>query len=183
MEVKKTVTSIFMVPTLKIDREDLKKNNFLNAYVKDEGKDLQYENAVYLLFKPTNLDVFRSFLDDEYARSESVIDDYDYENGHVVVVYKLNPKFKRDFELIKLGSYSLTSNAFQALFPKVIKIINNGLHKDEVSLQYRIFNRSEDLIKFWEDKFDVRFDSNQEVWGGFFEEDETLSLEKLKQLV
>ena len=183
MEVKKTVTSVFMVPTLKIDRDGLKKNNFLNAYIKDKEKDLQYENAVYLLFKPANLDIFRRFLDDEYARSESVIDDYDYENGHVVVVYKLNPKYKRDFELVKLGSYSLTSNAFQALFPKVIKIINNGLHKDEVSLQYRIFNRSEDLIKFWEDKFDVRFDSNQEVWGGFFEEDETLSLEKLKQLV
>ena len=183
MEVKKTVTSIFMVPTLKIDREDLKKNNLINAYVKDEGKDLQYENAVYLLFKPANLDIFRRFLDDEYARSESVIDDYDYENGHVVVVYKLNPKYKRDFELIKLGSYSLTSEAFQAMFPKVIKIVHNGLHRDEISLQYRVFNRSEDLIKFWEDKLDVKFDSEQEVWGGFFEEDETLSLEKLKQLV
>ena len=172
-----------MVPTLKIDRDSLKKNNFINAYIKDEGKDLQYENAVYLLFKPANLDIFRGFLDDEYARSESVIDDYDYENGHVVVVYKLNPKFKRDFELVKLGSYSLTSEAFQALFPKVIKIITNGLHRDEISLQYRIFNRSEDLIKFWEEKFDVQFDDEQEVWNGFFEEDETLSLEKLKQLV
>lgn len=183
MEIKKTVTSIFMVPTLKIDREGLKKNNFINAFVKDEGKDLQYENAVYLLFKPDNLDIFRRFLDDEYARSESVIDDYDYENGHVVVVYKLNPKFKRDFELIKLGSYSLTSEAFQALFPKVIKIVHNKLHRDEISLQYRVFNRSEDLIKFWEEKLDVKFGDDQEVWGGFFEEDETLSLEKLKQLV
>lgn len=172
-----------MIPTLKIDRDSLKKNNLINAYIKDESKDLQYENAVYLLFKPDNLDIFRRFLDDEYARTESVIDDYDYENGHVVVVYKLNPKFKRDFELVKLGSYSLTSNAFQALFPKVVKIIINGLHKDEISLQYRIFNRSEDLIKFWEEKFDVKFNGEQEVWGGFFEEDETLSLEKLKQLV
>ena len=172
-----------MIPTLKIDREDLKKNNLINAYIKDESKDLQYENAVYLLFKPDNLDIFRRFLDDEYARTESVIDDYDYENGHVVVVYKLNPKYKRDFELVKLGSYSLTSDAFQALFPKVVKILINGLHKDEISLQYRIFNRSEDLIKFWEEKFDVIFDGEQEVWGGFFEENETLSLEKLKQLV
>ncbi len=171
-----------MVPTLKIDRDDLKKNNFLNAYIKDESKDLQYENAVYLLFKPANLDIFRTFLDDEYARSESVIDDYDYENGHVVVVYKLNPKYKRDFELVMHGSYSLTSNLFQSIFPKIVKIITNGLHRDEISLQYRIFNKSEDLVKFWEDKFDVIFSKDQEVWGGFFEEDETLSLEKLKQL-
>ena len=171
-----------MIPTLKIDRDSLKGNNLLNAYIKDESKDLQYENAVYLLFKPDNLDIFKTFLDDEYARTESVIDDYDYENGYVVVVYKLNPKYKRDFELVKLGSYSLTSDAFQALFPKIVKIVNNGLHRDEISLQYRIFNRSEDLIKFWEEKFDVVFNDSQEVWGGFFEEDETLSLEKLKQL-
>jgi hypothetical protein len=98
-------------------------------------------------------------------------------------VYKLNPKYKRDFELIKLGSYSLTSTAFQAMFPKVVKIIRDGLHKDEISLQYRIFNRSEDLIKFWEEKLDVNFQDDQEVWGGFFEEDEALNLEKLKELV
>jgi hypothetical protein len=183
MTIKKTITSIFMIPTLKIDREGLKKNNLINAYIKDEMKDIQYENAVYLLFKPDDLGIFRRFLEDEYARSESVIDDYDYENGYVVVVYKLNPKYKRDFELIKLGSYSLTSTAFQAMFPKVVKIIRDGLHKDEISLQYRIFNRSEDLIKFWEEKLDVNFQDDQEVWGGFFEEDEALNLEKLKELV
>ncbi len=43
MELKKTITSIFMVPTLAIDKEKLKSNNFLNAYVKDARKDIQYD--------------------------------------------------------------------------------------------------------------------------------------------
>ena len=171
-----------MVPTLGIDKEKLKTNNFLNAYIKDDRKDVQYENAVYLLFNPSDVDLFRDFLVTEYDRTKQIIDDYDYEDGFVVVVYKLDQKFKRDFELISHGKYSLTSEKFQALFPKIIKLTKNGLNRDEISLQYRIFNRTEDLIKFWEDKFDVVFDDEQEVWHGFFEEEETLNLDKIKEL-
>ena len=181
MEIKKTITSIFMVPTLKIDRDELKDNGFINGYVRDERKDTQYENAVYLLFQPKSLDKFREFLDNEYERTKDVIDDYDYEDGYVVVVYKLNPKHKSDFLLIMEGLYSKTSSSFQALFPKVIKIKKNGLHKDEISLQYRVFNRTEDLIEFWEDKLGVEFDDNQEVWHAFELDKETLNIDKIKE--
>jgi hypothetical protein len=99
------------------------------------------------------------------------------------VVYQLDSKFAKDFDLVKRGKYSKTSNGFQALFPKVIKIKKNGLHKDEISLQYRIFNRTEDLIKFWEEKLGVEFEDDQEVWHGFEEENEILNIEKLKEYV
>ena len=171
-----------MVPTLKIDRDELRENGFINGYVQDAGKDTQYENAVYLLFQPKDLDKFRAFLDKEYERTKNVIDDYDYEDGYVVVVYQLDPKFKKDFALVREGLYSRTSSAFQTLFPKVIKIKHNGLHKDEISLQYRVFNRTEDLVKFWEDKLDVEFDDNQEVWHGFDLDDETLNIQKIKEV-
>jgi hypothetical protein len=171
-----------MVPTLGIDKEKLKSSAFLNAYIKDGRKDIQYENCVYLLFQPSDMDLFKSFLDEEYERTESVIDDYDYEDGFVVVVYKLDRKFKRDFELVMLGKYSLTSTAFQSQFQKVIKLQKNGLSRDEISLQHRVFNRTEDLIKFWEDKLGVVFDSDQEVWHGFFEDEETLNLNNIKEL-
>ena len=59
--------------------------------------------------------------------------------------------------------------------------MKNGLHKDEISLQYRIFNKTEDLVKFWEEKFDVTFGYDQELWRGFSEEEETLTEEKLKE--
>jgi hypothetical protein len=183
MEIKKTITSIFMVPTLKIPKDLLKDNGFINGYIKDGSREVQYENCIYLLFQPADLDKFREFLDSEYERTKSLIDDYDYEKGYVVVVYQLDSKFAKDFDLVKRGKYSKTSNSFQALFPKVIKIKKNGLHKDEISLQYRIFNRTEDLIKFWEEKLGVEFEDDQEVWHGFEEENEILNIEKLKEYV
>ena len=179
MEV--TITSIFMVPTLKIDREELKTNGFINGYIRDAGKDVQYKNAVYLLFHPDNLDKFREFLDKEYERTKAVVDDYDYKDGYVVVVYELPSKFKRDFKLIMESMYSQTSKEFQALFPKIIKIKKNGLHRDEISLQFRVFNKTADLIKFWEEKLGVEFDEDQEVWHAFDLEDETLDITKIKR--
>ena len=183
MELKKTITTIFIVPTLGIDRLKLAENGFINGYIEDGGKDVQYENAAYLLFHPSNLDKFKEFLDGEYERTKDLIDDYDYPDGYVVVVYQMNPKFKKDFTLIKLGKYSKTSPEFQALFPKIVKIKLNGLHKDEISLQYRIFNKTEDLKKYWEEKFDVEFDDSMEYWQTWIEEDETLNINKIKENV
>ena len=63
MEIKKTITTMFIVPTLLIDRDKLRENGFINGYVKDGLKDVQYENAAYLLFKPENQDRFKIFLE------------------------------------------------------------------------------------------------------------------------
>ena len=183
MERKHTITSIFIVPTLSIGKEKLLDNGFVNGYIKDGKRDIQYENAVYLLFKPENLDKFRNFLDNEYERTKSIIDDYDYEDGYVVVVYEINPRLKGDVELVKQGKYSQTSPAFQGSFPKVVQIKKNGLRRDEISLQYRVFNKTEDLVKFWEDKLGVELPSDVEVWHGFFEENEVLDLDKIKEHV
>ena len=183
MERKHTITSIFIVPTLNIDRGKLMDNGFVNGYIKDKKRDVQYENAVYLLFKPTDLDKFRNFLDGEYEKTKSIIDDYDYEDGYVVVVYEINPRLKPDIELIKQGKYSQTSKKFQEIFPKVIKIKKNGLQRDEISLQYRVFNKTEDLVQFWEDKLGVELPDDVEVWHGFFDDFETLDLDKIKEYV
>ena len=183
MEIKKTMTSIFMVPTVGISRDTLNNNGFINGYCRDGGRDVQYENCIYILFKPDDVDDFRDFLDGEYERTKSIIDDYDYEDGYVVVVYELNSKFKKDFNLVREGLYSKTSAEFQKLFPKVVKIKRGGFYKDEISLQYRVFNKTEDLRKFWEDKIGVDFEEDWEVWYGFDIEKETLNLDKLKKNV
>ena len=183
MERKHTITSIFIVPTLSIGKDKLMDNGFVNGYIKDVKRDIQYENAVYLLFKPENLDKFRNFLDNEYERTKSIIDDYDYEDGYVVVVYEINPRLKGDVELVKQGKYSQTSPSFQGIFPKVVQIKKNGLRRDEISLQYRVFNKTEDLVKFWEDKLDINLPSDVEVWYGFFDDFETLDLDKIKEHV
>lgn len=182
VKMDKTITSIFMVPTLKVPKDALKNNGFINGYVKDSRRDVQYEDSIYLLFKPIDLDRFREFLDSEYERTKSVIDDYDYEDGFVVVVYQLNPFFTTDFDLVRESRYSKTSKEFQAMFSRVVKIVINGLHRDELSLQYKIFNKTEDLVEYWEKKFDMTMGSEQEVWEGYKEENEVLDLEKIKEL-
>ena len=181
MELKKTITSIFIVPTLKINRDKLKENGYLNGYMSDVRRDVQYENAVYLLFKPDNFDKFREFLVDEYERTNQLIDDYDYEDGFVVVVFTLDKKWKKDFALVREGLYSQTSKEFQDSFPKVIKIIKSGLHRDEISLQFRIFKKTDDLRKYWEDRLDMQFTEDMEVWDGFNIDNEVLDLDKIKQ--
>ena len=180
MEIKKTITSIFIVPILKINKDDLKNNGYSNGYVEDDRKDVQYENSLYLLFKPENLDRFRTFLDNEYERTKNIIDDYVDKNGYVVIVYKIDDKFKKDVQLIKEGKYSKTSKVFQEMFPKTIKIQRNGLSRDEISLQYRVFNKTPDLIEFWEKKLNVTFDDAQELWEMFVKEEEILNLDKIK---
>tara|TARA_R110000822_G_scaffold1894_7_gene9077 strand:- start:506 stop:1024 length:519 start_codon:yes stop_codon:yes gene_type:complete len=172
-----------MVPTIKAPKDALRNNGFINGYVKDETSDHVYDGCIYLLFRPENIDKFREFLDNEYERTKDIVEDYDYEGGYVVVVYKLNTLYNKDFELVRKGAYTKTSAKFQLEFPKVIKIIKNGLSKDEVSLQYRIFNRTQDLIEFWEDKLGVKFDDDLEVWDGFQEEKEILNINKIKKNV
>ena len=180
MSYLKSVCTLFMVKTLEIGKERLEKNGFINAYCKDASQDFHYEDCVYLLFKPTDMDRFAFFLDQEKERTDAIVDDYDYEGGYVVVVYQLDPELKPDFDLIRQGQYSKTSRRFQELFPKVTKIVKNGKYRDEISLQYRIFNKTQDLVTFWEEKLGVRFSPDQEVWEGFHEERETLNIHKLK---
>lgn len=185
MSVKKTITSIFMIPTV-LPLTALKENGFINGYLKDDRKDIQYENAVYVLFKPTDLNRFREFLDSEYERTKNIIEDYDYEDGYVVVVYQLNEKYKKDYQLVKEGKYSKTSKSFQNLFPKSVKIVKSGLSKDEMSLQIRVFAKTVDLIEFWEDKLGINLEEtigkDFEVWEGFDESKEILELNKIKEL-
>lgn len=169
-----------MVPTLKIPKGALMDNGFINAYVSDAGRDVQYENCIYLLFKPDDIDAFREFLDSEYERTSSIIDDYD-EDGFVIVVYQLNKEYIRDYELVKQGKYSKTSKQFQNEFPKKLKVMIDGSPKEETTLQIRVFRKTHDLIEFWENMLGVRLGKDQELWHEFDLEKETLYIKKIKE--
>jgi len=183
MDIKKTVTSVFILPSMSIPRDKLTDNGFVNAYIGDLDEDHQYEDCIYVLFKPTDFYKFGEFILDERDRTDDLIEDYDHDGGFVVLVYRLDSKFMSDYALVKQGKYSKTSQVYQAKFPKVVKIMKNGLHKDEISIQYRVFNRTEDLVKFWEDKLGVNFSESQEVWQGFDYEKETINIQKIKEYV
>ena len=175
-----------MVPTLKVPKDALRSNGFINAYIKDNRREDQYKESVYLLFKPTDLDKFREFLDSEYERTKAVIEDYDYEDGYVVVVYQLNDKYKKDFNLIKEGKYSKTSKSFQSEFPRLVKIVREGDIKEAMSLQTRVFMRTDDLIEYWEERLGmnlkITLGEDYELWDIFDETKETLEIDKIKEL-
>jgi len=180
MSVNRTITTIFLVPTLKIPKDDLLGNGFINAYIKDTLQDNQYPvDVVFLLFKPTDINKFREFLISEYSRTDDVIDDYDYIGGYVVVVYKIRDSIKKDVCLIKHGQYSKTSQEFQELFPASVQIKRPNGIKTETSLQVRIFKKSADLKEYWENKIGQRLSDDQEVWENYDEEKEKLNLKDL----
>lgn len=178
--MEKTITSIFIVPTFGIPRDTLTENGFINAYLKDNVKDNDFKDVAYLLFKPKDVDKFRDFLDKEYERTLSIIDDYDHINGYVVVVYRLDKDFVDDFELIQQGKYSKTSKDFQEQFPKKVTVTVNNRKTEEFSLQYKVFNKSPDLVQFWEEKLGIKFENDYELWDGFDLEKETLTEKQLK---
>jgi len=174
MADKRTITSMFIVPTLGIPLTILKSNGYINGYSKDSKRTEQYEDAVYLLFKPNDLLKFKDFLEAEYDRTEDIIDDYDYNNGYVVVVYKLDMDFEKDFKFVKNGKYSKTSTTFQKMFPTNVRIPHK---EEELSLQYRVFNKTKDLVTHWEDLLEIVLTKDHEVWDMFEIEKETLNLE------
>ena len=44
MAVRKNITSIFMAPTLKVPNEGFKHHGYINSFIRDEQRDVQYEN-------------------------------------------------------------------------------------------------------------------------------------------
>jgi len=169
-KLKRTITTIFMMPTLKIDKENLINNGFLDAFSRDDISNFEYQDSIYLLFLPPDLRLFEEFLEREYKRSPQVIADYDLPNNFIVVVYQLEKEYKENFDLIRKGKYSETSEEFQSKFPRIVKIRSGNRVRNEISLQYRIFNKTADLIEFWEKKMGILLAPEQELWQMFEEQ-------------
>jgi len=95
-----------------------------------------------------------------------------------MLVYKLDPKYASDYELVKQGKYSKTSKTFQGLFPKFVTVKSLfGLKEEKISLQYRVFNKTNDVKKFWETQLGVDFSEDQELWPIMSMEKETFQID------
>lgn len=178
--MEKNITSMFMVPTLKIGRDVLKNNGFINGFISDEVGGTIYEDSIYLLFRPEYPSRYKQFLNREYLRTKAILADYDVSKGFSVCVYRLNPDLKHDFELIRQGRYSKTSDTFQSLFPKEIDIIKDNIKLTELTLQYRIFNKTEDLKLYWS-LHHRSYKPGDELWHKFIDSKETLTADVLSK--
>lgn len=179
MDYTQNITTIFLAPTLNITKARIEGMSYINAYVTDVGHPLDYEPyVIFLLYKPENLELFRSFIEEEYERTDLIIEDYDYDGGYVVVVYKLDDDYKDDYDLILQGKYSETSDKFQQLFPDTVTVLG----KERDSVQRMVFNKDPRMIEYWENIVGNSSIGmyNLEVWPIFMIEKEILDIEQIK---
>lgn len=154
----------FLLPLLKIGREKLMENGFIDSFLDDVNRERMEEGCfLYLLFQPSNLMRFGEFLE-EQRKANNVVDDYDYENGFVVVVYKLDDRWVDDYQLFYEGKYSKFSDEFKNMFPKREIITVNGRRRDEITLQWSVFKKSKILIEQWKEEIDIDL-SGEELWN------------------
>lgn len=165
--LKENCSTEFLLPPLGLSRSLLSKHGFIAAYMDDKNHEPHYQEAVYLLFKPTSITKFEYFLDCEYDRIKNIseiVEDYDYPGGYVIVVYRFPRKFLDDYKLFREGKYSKLSNEFKILFPKTVEIeLNQGSRERSYSIPYMVFNREKALREWWEEKIGMELDPNMEL--------------------
>lgn len=169
--IKLNCSTIFLLPGIGHQRRQLLKYGFIAAYIDDKNHEPHYRNAVYMLFRPPDMDAFQIFLDNEYETLSrrydrgKILDEYDYGKGYVVVVYGFPERYLSDYRLFLEGKYSRFSEEYKDLFPKKIDVLeNDGSVTEQFSLPYLIFNKVKSLKEFWEEKMGVALDSDSEYW-------------------
>jgi hypothetical protein len=173
---KKTCTTIFLLPAIGLYRKDILKYGFLSAYLKDKHREISYDKAIYLLYKPPAMEKFQEFLRKEYSRTPLLIEDYDYAGGYVVTVYQFPEEFLEEYRLFLQGKYSKFRRQYRKLFPDYIV---TGEGEREVSLQYHIFNKTSAIRDYWETKVGTALDEDAEMWSKPDIESEKLDITQL----
>lgn len=162
--IRLNCSTIFLLPGIGLQRRQLLKYGFIAAYIDDKSHEPHYRDAVYVLFKPPDMDLFQIFLDHEYRRT-GVLDDYDYARGYVVVVYSFPTEFMDEYQLFKKGKYSKFREKYRKLFPKKVDVLeDDGSITNTFSLPYLIFEKAESLKEFWEERVGETLERDAEYW-------------------
>lgn len=181
----KTNTTLFLLPALEIPDHILRQMGFVNAFLQD--KDRFYpdgEIPIFALFKPKAKALFEAAIKD--LEEEGILmDEYDYPDGHVVLVLRFPPQYKKDYDLFLKGKYSKFSSEFKKLFPEKKKSYVDGREGVDYSLHFHIFKRTPGIREFLEEDLGIEIDKNDpefQYWTLPDQEGrETLSQDKLEK--
>lgn len=185
-------TSTFLLPVLGLKTEDLYKLGFINCYLSDKDREpINNDIHLYLLFKPNTeiieITTLGGFIarekDTQYDRlvkkikeleelddsNKILIEDYDYEDGFVVLVLKFPEYYRKDYNLFLQGKYTHFSKAFKNKFAekKVVEFINEKGRKEKLlgfNFAYHVMHRTEQAKKFTESKYDIEIPEEQEEY-------------------
>jgi hypothetical protein len=171
-------STLFLMPILGIGWRDIKKMGFCNCYLRDENKP-EYEDmeVVLLLFQNKGDDKLRYFVEKEKARTPLFIDEYDYEEGYIVLVYEFPEELKEDYHRFKRGEYTKLSESFRKKTPKttadrvkaVVEYSDGSQGHTTVAapnLAYMAITKDPVLIELLKERFgdDVAFEDGRELW-------------------
>jgi hypothetical protein len=163
---RKNCTTIFLLPAVGQSRQHLLKYGFLAAYLDDINHEVHYEEAVYCLFKPEDASDLQLYLDIEHKRNPQIVEDYDYEGGYIVVVYKIMEKYLKEYQLFLQGKYSKFSSEYISMFPTDIVVEDTlGMAVVKKSLHYHVFNRTKEIKEYWEKKIGEKITNDMELWS------------------
>jgi hypothetical protein len=175
-----TTTTMFLVPGLGIDIEEVKfRYGFINAYLQDKERE-PYERGVYLLFKPKSMIEFQLFFEREKTRTHQLIEDYDYDGGYIVLVYVFPDEYLLEYKLFLRGKYSKFRSKYRQLLPDIdSKIDSEGVPFTEYSMQFMIIYKAPALKKYMEKKLGTEFEEEDELWSKPDIKKETLDISKI----
>jgi len=199
-------TSKFLLPIFGLKIEELCKLGFINAYLKDVNREPTDDSIhIYVLFKPDKegkivedrygketkqesqyekLVKKIEKLDDEDSTNSIYIEDYDYEDGYIVLVLRFPEKFRKDYNRFVKGKYSKLSSEFVNYYPenKVAELINDEGKYEKIagkSLQWMVCNKDKRVKEYLEDLYRVEIDEDSEYWSVPTSERDHLNIKKL----
>lgn len=160
---KKTCTYWFLLPILKLNTSNLRKNyGFKNAYLGNHLIEKNYKDCIHLLFDTKNVNKLslNSFIENIKSH-QYFIDIYDcYGDNNLGIVFDIDDKFIEVLKIFKNGKYSK--------FPEWFK--NKYFSKEQD--QWKIFNKHEDFRKKIEIMVEEEISQDLEVWTKPFPETE-----------
>lgn len=179
-----TNTTIFLVRGIGHSSGDLRKYGFLNAYLDDVSHEPHYTESIYLLFKPADIEDFSYFLDTEQQRTSLLIEDYDYDGGYIVLVYRFPEQYLHEYNLFLNGQYSYFRKTYTSMFQEEVEIKNKFaiVVKKSKSIHYHVFNKTKELKEMWEERIGQPIPDDGEYWPIVDMNKEILDIEKIKQL-
>lgn len=189
MNYNRTIATMFLVRPLGLcDKNEslnpkdpnvakiIKRYGFVEAFLYDENHVSASQRVVYCLFKPPNLQEFDEFIKMEMEDNADIIDEYDYPDGHVVLVYRFPEIYNKDYDLVVAGKYSRCSDTFKSLFP-----IRKG--KTQLTVYALVFYKEPMMVSIVENDLGEKFDDTMEFWHIADPTRETLTYDKIKSHV
>lgn len=159
-----TVTTVFVLPILKIGRKKLDSVGFIEAFLFNGEEQMVYDNCVHLLFRPSNMSKFNIFIEDEKEGGAEIVDENDYSDKLVLLTYKLPARFKEDIHKIWLGKYSTVSKEYRSAIPSTVKTEIDGILVTHPSAQHMVFDKHPALRRQLENELQVQLPLDSEVW-------------------